>query len=87
MARIIINLLTFRDSCCNSPRDLLAFDRAQRRIFEKLGAELILGFGMEFEVDQNGQGARSYRVVDVADQADEANAHELMQDFDFWAHY
>lgn len=86
MAKIIINLVTFKDSCCVTAMHKIAFDASQHRIFAKLAAEAA-DYGLEFEVDRHGHGMRSYRVVDEANQADEVAAHEFMRDFNFWAHY
>lgn len=89
MAKIIINAITHRAACLDSlgEADAKAYDEAIDAYFAKLGEQAKAdGFG--FEVDDQGQGAASYRVTDETSEADYNTAHDFMQSAqDFWSAY
>lgn len=90
MAKIIINGITHRNACLDGlgEEDAIAYDEAIDAYFER-AAEQARAAGFEFEVDNGGQGAASYRVTDERDEQDYNAAHEFMQYelTDFWSAY
>jgi hypothetical protein len=92
VTKIIINARTYREAClsgsdANEASDA-AYDESSERIFEAIGeAARAAGFG--FEVDPQGSGAKSYRVVDEESYSDVEAAHDFMQSpaADFWRYY
>jgi hypothetical protein len=89
MATIIINAITHRAACLDAlgEADAKAYYEAISAYFAKLGEQAKAdGFG--FEVDDQGQGAASYRVTDERDENDYNAAHEFMQSAQsFWEAY
>lgn len=91
MSTIIINAITHREACLAgsvTDADADAYDEVIGRFFERLGEEA-RAHGLEFEVDDYGHGAASYRVTDEADYHDLQAAHDFMQSpaADFWARF
>jgi len=90
MATIIINAITYRAACTDAlgAADLAAYDEARDRVLGKIG-DFATNDGFVFRVDEQGQGAASYRVIDESNEIDLQNAHEFMQSnsADFWSIY
>lgn len=90
MAKIIINAVTHRKSCIDAlgEDDAREYDRTINRYFQRASVQAQRA-GFDFEVDKNGQGVESYRVLDERDERDYNAAHIFMQYelTDFWSDY
>ena len=88
MAKIIVNAITHRAACTDggTDQDLTEYNARAHGFFARL-ERLAAADGFAFEVDEQGQGGASYRVVDEADHDDLQAAHDFMQSSaaDFWA--